>query len=173
MDDKIQLLIDSFANSENEEVYQNADQLAAIGTKEVLVAMLPLLENEESAIRYLAGRTLMQMKENDGALEAIFNLLDNKGYVGSKSELLEILEGFDISSKFVPIFKQYLFGSFKVSAMAKNLLDYKEFVLTPRVLKKCEKHWQHYQNNVKQDEVFEVKKIEVNEIIIEIRNNIQ
>jgi transcription initiation factor IIE alpha subunit len=71
---------------------------------------------------------------------------------------------------YVELFRLYLFGSFKVSAIAKELLDYEEFDITPRVIRKAEKHWKHYVNNVKHDEVFEIKKAEVEEMLNDLRN---
>ena len=52
---------------------------------------------------------------------------------------------------------------------AKNVLDYEEFDITPRVIKKAEKAWSHYANNVKQDETFDLKKEEIDEMLGELK----
>jgi hypothetical protein len=49
------------------------------------------------------------------------------------------------------------------------LLEYGEFDVTPRTLKKAQKHWKHYSFNTKQDEAFEEKKIEVEAIFEDLR----
>jgi len=79
------------------------------------------------------------------------------------------LEGFDISGIYVELFRLYLFGSYKVSMTAKELLDYKEFDITARVLKKAIKHWDHYEHNVRRDEAYELRKTEVEEMLADIR----
>ena len=55
------------------------------------------------------------------------------------------------------------------SAMAKEILDFEEFDITPRVIKKADKAWNHFQNNVKQDEAFELQKAEVEEFLGELK----
>jgi hypothetical protein len=79
------------------------------------------------------------------------------------------MEGFDVSDHYVDIFRLYLFGSFKVSLLAKELLDYEEFEITSRTLKKAEKHWKHYQYNVKKDEHFLVREKEVEAMLDDLR----
>ena len=49
-----------------------------------------------------------------------------------------------------------------------NELDFKEFEITPRVIRKAEKHWNHYSNNIKHDEVYEIRKSEVEEILADL-----
>ena len=53
--------------------------------------------------------------------------------------------------------------------MAKGYLDFKEFDITPRVIKKAEKHWNHYSNNIKHDEVYEIRKSEVDAMLADLR----
>ena len=91
---------------------------------------------------------------------------ENKEIVG---DFLAALEGFDLSGVYVEIFRLYLFGNYRVSMLAKDLLDHKEFDITPRVLKKAQKHWKHYSNNVKLDEVYALRKIEVEEMLSDLQ----
>ena len=58
-------------------------------------------------------------------------------------------------------------------SIAEELLDYKEFDITPRVLKKATKAWNHYVNNVKHDEVFELKKEEVEGMLEDLRDYLE
>ena len=106
----------------------------------------------------MAARTLGLIKNNAVALDALLETIDNNPSIAG--DLMVFLDGFDLSDKFVPIFKYSLYGSFKVVSIAEELLDYKEFDITPRVLKKATKAWNHYGNNEKHDEVSEQKKEE-------------
>ena len=81
-----------------------------------------------------------------------------------------MLEGFDLTESFVDVLRIYLFGNFKASQLAKDYLDSLEFGITSRVLKKAEKHWNHFKNNVNPNsDDFEIKKAEVEEILQEIK----
>ena len=84
--------------------------------------------------------------------------------------LAEHLDEYDCSQEFVKVFKLYLFGSIKASAMAKEVLDYEEFDITPRVIRKAEKQWNHYVNNVKQDEAFDLMKKDTQEFLDELKS---
>ena len=79
------------------------------------------------------------------------------------------LEGFDVSGEYITLFRLYLFGTFKVSLVAKGLLDFEEFDISQRTIRKVEKHWKHYASNVKHDEAFELKRAEVEDMLADLR----
>jgi len=149
----------------DDDSYKASDSLGYIGTAEVVESMIGLLIHPNPESRFLASRTLALIKDNDKALDPLLEAIQAKENSQQSGDLMMALESFDVSSKYVEIFKLYLFGSFKVSLIAKDLLDHKEFDISPRVLKKAIKHWNHYSNNVKQDDAFLLKKIEVEEIL--------
>ncbi len=151
-----------------DKAFEASDALGRIGSPEVVLAMIDLLKHPNSESRFMAARTLGLVKNNAEALEPMLEAISAKENSNQTGDLLSVLEGFDISSKYVDVFKFYLFGSFKTSLVAKELLDYKEFDITPRVLKKATKHWNHYSNNVKQDNAFILKKREVEEMLSDL-----
>ncbi|MEQ8575325.1 MAG: HEAT repeat domain-containing protein, partial [Fulvivirga sp.] len=170
MANDIPALINSLNGSLPENAYEISDTLGHIGEEEVLVAMLKLLSHENDENRIIASRTLGKLKDNAAALPNLLEVITAKENVSIAGDLLVALEGFDISDRFVEIFKLYLFGSFKVSNIAKDLLDYKEFDITPRVIKKAKKHWNHYSNNVKQDDAYLLRKQEVEEMFDDLES---
>ncbi len=151
------------------EAFRYSDQLAKIGNEYVIRRMIELLYSDNPETKYLAARTLGKIENNSPALEPLFEAINDKRNQHYNGGMVEALEGFDVSEKFVEIFKLYLFGGLKVSAMAKMLLDYKEFDITPRVIRKAEKHWNHYIHNSKHDEAFDMKKLEVESLLSELK----
>ncbi len=145
----------------DEHAYEAADKLAELGGEEVIQQLLALLSSSNFNTVYLAARALSKRKDNGTAIEAVFELIKDGKEPFLKGILTEALSGFDCSEYFVDVFKLYLFGNLKVSAMAKEVLDDQEFAITPRVIRKAEKHWKHYTHNVKQDADFDLKKEEV------------
>ncbi len=170
MANDIPALINSLNGTLPENAYEISDTLGHIANDEVLEAMLKLLTHENHENRIIASRTLGRIKDNGTALNGLFEAIQDKENSSIAGDLLVALEGFDISNKFVEIFKLYLFGSFKVSNIAKDLLDYKEFDITPRVIKKAKKHWNHYSNNVKQDDAYLLRKEEVEEMFEDLED---
>lgn len=163
MDIDIKTGIRELSDELTEQSFKVSESLAELGTVEVVDAMIALLDHEYLDTRFIAAKTLSAIDNNSKALAPLWEAIhktENKGITG---DLLSALEGFDISDHYVDVFKLYLFGSFKVSSIAEGLLDYKEFTITPRVLKKARKHWSHYANNVKQDEAFELQKVGIEE----------
>lgn len=156
-----------------ENAFKASDALGRIGTPEVLTAMTELLLHPNPESRILAARTLGLMENNQEALAPLLAAINAKENSAIAGDLLMVLEDFDVSDIYVELFRLYLFGSFKVSAIAKELLDYEEFDITPRVIRKAEKHWKHYANNVKHDEVFEIKKTEVEATLNDLRNFVE
>ena len=153
----------------NESAYKASDALGRIGSEPVVKAMIELLNHSYPESRIMAARTLGLVKNNDEALVPLLEAIKNKENSGIAGDLMMALEGFDVSEIFVELFKLYLFGSYKVSMVAKDLLDYKEFDVTPRVIKKAQKHWDHYSNNIKQDEVYALRLIEVEEMLDDLK----
>ncbi|MEQ9164921.1 MAG: HEAT repeat domain-containing protein [Fulvivirga sp.] len=170
MANDIPALINSLNGSLPENAYEISDTLGHIGKEEVLEAMIKLLSHENDENRIIAARTLGKLKDNAAALPNLLDAIQTKENAHIAGDLLMALEGFDISDRFVEIFKLYLFGSFKVSRIAKDLLDYKEFDITPRVIKKAKKHWNHYSNNVKQDDAYLLRKEEVEEMLVDLED---
>ncbi|WP_185152774.1 HEAT repeat domain-containing protein [Fulvivirga aurantia] len=165
----IQPLINQLKGDLNDDAYQVSDQLAEIGSEEVVKAMVDLMEtaeNEES--RIMAARTLSLIEENQAALTPLFEAMENPANEDIKGDLVNALEGFDLSQHYVPIFKLFLYGNFRVSRLAKDLLDHEEFEITPRVLKKARKNWNHYANNTKQDDAFALRKQEVENMLADL-----
>jgi len=151
-------------------VYEASDSLGKIGGEAVLNEMIILLQHEQSDTRFLAARTLGLIEENAIALDPLLEAIQTKENKTLAGDLMMNLEGFDLSAKYVELFKLFLTGSFKVSVQAKELLDHKEFDITSRVIRKAKKHWEHYTNNAKQDELFELRKVEVDEMLNDLQN---
>ncbi|MCV9386496.1 HEAT repeat domain-containing protein [Reichenbachiella ulvae] len=152
-----------------EDAYVISDDLARLGGAEVLEAMKELLQHPDMESRYMAARTLSLMPEQEGVLEVLMTAINDPINKEQQGDFLSFLESLDISDQFVGVFKLYLNGSYKVSMIAKDLLDHQDFDITLRVLKKATKQWNHYSHNVKQDDVFELKKIEVEEMLEDLR----
>ncbi|WP_323756002.1 HEAT repeat domain-containing protein [Roseivirga sp.] len=153
----------------NDKSFNASNYLGSIGSEEVVNAMIVLLDNPNPETRFMASRTLGLIENNSAALSSLFEAFKKKENSEILGDLLMALEGFDVSDSYVDIFKLYLFGSFKVSRIAEDLLDHKEFNITPRVLRKAQKHWVHFSNNVKQDEAFMLQKIEVEERLNDLK----
>ncbi|MFY0627428.1 MAG: HEAT repeat domain-containing protein [Reichenbachiella sp.] len=165
----IESMVKALSGELGEKAYEVSDSLALLGGEAVLKAMLELLEHSQRESRFMAARTLGKMHENAPALQPLFEAINNKENKGFAGDLLATIENYDLSGSYVEIFKLYLNGSFKVSAIAQDYLDYKDFEITQRVIKKASKHWNHYVNNVKQDELFDLKKIEVEERLNDLK----
>jgi predicted DNA-binding protein len=169
MTQTIQNLIQKMCDKDEAEAYIYADKLAQIGTKEVIQALLEVLKSEDIEDAYLAARALSRMENNQEALVSLFEVIHDKKNQNRNGGFVQMLEGFDLTESFVDILRIYLFGNFKASQLAKDFLDSVEFEITPRVLKKAEKHWNHFKNNVNPNsDDFEIKKAEVEEIFQEI-----
>jgi len=149
----------------DDKAYKASDSLGRIGTESVVDEMINLLNHPNAESRYLAARTLGLVENNAKGLDPLMEAIQKDENKEMAGDFLAVLDGFDVSSIYVELFRLYLFGNFRVSMLAKDLLDHKEFNITSRVLKKARKHWHHYSNNVKLDETFELRKIEVEEML--------
>lgn len=144
----------------------SADKLGEIGGLEVIEKLITLLSTSTNQnTQYLAARALSKCEGNNEVIAKVFELIKNTKDSFLKSVLTEALSGFDCSEYFVEVFKLFLFGSLKVSAMAKEVLDDQEFAITPRVIRKSEKHFKHYLHNISTDEMFSAKKFEIEEML--------
>jgi len=165
--------VKELSNELTESSFKTAESLSKIGTEEVVDAMIGLLAHESPDTRFIAAKTLGEIADNSKALLPMWETIHNVENKNIKGDLISALEGFDISDHYVDVFKLFLFGSFKVSLIAENLLDYKEFTITPRVIKKSRKHWAHYANNVKKDEAFELQKSEIERRLLELNEYLE
>lgn len=104
------------------------------------------------------------MEQRDEALNVLMDVIHERRNAAGASELVEAAGDFDLSNHFVDVLRIYLFGNYKASVLAKEYLDHTEFDITPRIIKKAQKHWKHYQNNVRKDEAYEIKEREVQSI---------
>lgn len=165
----ISLLVEQLSGKLTDKAYEASDALGRIGSEAVVKAMIELLNHAYSESRYMAARTLALVENNEDALEPLLQAIQRKENHNQAGDLLIALEEFDVSEKYVEFFKLFLFGSFKVSMVAKDLLDHKDFDITARVIRKAQKHWEHYLNNVKKDDLFILRKIEVEEMLHELK----
>ena len=156
-----------FANfyKKDENVYRNVAVLAKIGGPEVIERLLTMHYEEDLDIQYLAVKTLSQIENNQSALPGLFSAIHDPKLRSRNGSLVQALEGFDVSDHFIDIFKLYLNGSLKAAAMAKLLLDYTEFNISSRTLKKAKKHLHHFVNNSSKDDSYDSKMIEATDII--------
>lgn len=173
LESKIAVLTEELSDETNENAYKASDALGRIGSEEVVDAMIELLAKPGQESRIMAARTLGLVKDTDKGIKPILEAVQNEENKGIAGDLLMALEDLDVSNEYVILFKLYLFGTFKVSFVAKGFLDFKEFDITQRTVRKAEKHWKHYSNNVKHDESYDLKKIEVEEMLDDLRNYLE
>lgn len=169
MENNIDDLIGKLLDKEQKDPYLYGDKLKKIGTQEVFEKLISVVKGGNMEEAFIATKVLGQMEDNEAALDAVLEVIHDPTNKNTNGGLVSLLEEFDLSGKFVDVFRIYLFGNFKSSVLAKSYLDYTEFDITPRVLKKAEKHWNHYTNNSKQDEEFELKKEEVETMLSEMK----
>ncbi len=174
MDEKVAYLLNKMCDKEEDEAYEYADKLAKTGTDEVLQELIKILKGNDPENANLAARALSKMDNNKEALDPLLEIIHDKANRNTNGALVQALEGFDLSSKIVDVCRIYLFGNFKSSALAKEYLDYVEFDISPRVIKKIEKHLSHFENNISnEDGDYQEKKVEVENILLEIRKIIR
>lgn len=164
MENNIDFLIERMTDKEEREAFKFAEKLAVIGGEEVFAKTLQLLRSEDWEISSLAAKVMAKLEQREDALDTLMEIIHDRDNVTRSGELVEALDAFDLSNHFVDVLRIYLFGSYKASVLAKEYLDHTEFDITPRVIKKAQKHWKHYQNNVKRDEAYEIKEREVEAI---------
>ncbi|WP_209329025.1 HEAT repeat domain-containing protein [Lunatimonas salinarum] len=163
-------LFERFLNKTTETPLYFGQKLAKIGTEEVKERLLEVVRGEDMDNAYLAVKALSMMENKGDVLRELFATIHRPANRDKNGGLVSLLEDFDLSEYFVDIFRLFLFGNFKASTLAKGYLDYVEFDITQRTLKKAEKHWNHFLSNASKEESFELKKSEGAEILDEIRD---
>lgn len=170
MNTEIDQLLEKMCDKSESEAYLYSDKLAKIGGEELMQKLVDLMNVEDMDTSFLAARTLSKMENNADALKFVFELIHHPSFKLKNGYLVQLLEGFDLSNSFVDLYRVFLFGNFKSSSLAKEYLDTIEFEITPRVLKKAEKHWNHFLNNVDQNsDEFHAVKGEAEQMLLEIK----
>jgi len=157
-------LFERMLDKNEQEAYKYAVRLAKTGDRNVFDKAIELLKGNDMEAAFLATQVLANMDNRQEALGSLLDAIHDHKNRHRNGALVASLEAFDLGEKFVDILRIYLFGNFKSSSLAKDYLDHTEFDVTPRVLRKAKKHWQHFKNNSNQDEAFEIKNAEVQEI---------
>ena len=152
-----------------DEAYHFADKLGAMADEETKNHLITLVKGDNWEIAYLACRALSKTQWNEESLDAVFEAIFDKKNKSVQGAFSQILEEFDLSERFVDIFRVYLFGNFKASTLAKDYLDSVEFDITPRTIRKAEKHWNHYLHNPEDEGSLALKKSEVEPMLSELK----
>jgi len=169
MQEETQKLFDKICDPNEKEAFYFAEKLGKINTVEVKDKLIELVKGDNWEVAYLACKALSKTSFNKESLEAIFEAIRDKKNQKHQGAFVQILEEFNLSESFVDIFRVYLFGNFKAETLAKDYLDSVEFEITPRTIRKAEKHWNHYLHNPEDEGSLHLKKIEVEPILTEIR----
>jgi hypothetical protein len=169
MQEEIERLLVKMCDPEEKEAYFFADKLGKLIDDVGKERLIELVKGEKWELGYLAARALSNSSYNDESLDAIFETINNKIHRPHQGAFVQVLELFDLSDRFVDIFKVYLFGNFKASTLAKDYLDEVEFDITPRTIRKAEKHWNHYLHNPEDEGSVAVKKKEIEPMFQEMK----
>jgi hypothetical protein len=169
MQEEIEHLFSKMCDPEEKDAYFFADKLGKLIDAAGKDRLIELVKGEKWEMGYLAARSLSNASFNEESLDAIFETINNKVHRAHQGAFVQVLELFDLSDRFVDIFKVFLFGNFKASALAKSYLDEVEFDITPRTIRKAEKHWNHYLHNPEEEGSLAIKKLEVEPIFLEMK----
>ncbi len=169
MDGEIQNLFNRMCDPEEKEAFFFAEKLGKQADPEIRQRLIELVSSDQWEIAYLACRGLSRANCNEEALDAVFAAIQDKKNKSHQGAFVQILEEFDLSERFVDLFKVYLFGNFKASTLAKDYLDEVEFDITPRTIRKAEKHWKHYLHNPEDEGSVAIKRAEVEPIFQELK----
>ncbi len=142
-----------------------SDWLAKNLTDDIYHFLIELLGSDEESMRDIAAVTLAKTNDNR-AIEPLFEAIKKKENENQRGVLVGCLAAFDIDAHFIDIFKLYLFGNFKVSAFAFDLLNTKSFDIRPRTLKKASKAIHHFSHNIGQDDEIAQERKEEGEVIL-------
>ncbi len=170
MEEEIQRLIDRMCDPEEKEAYYFADKLGEKLDESGKEHLIQLVKGDDWERAYLACRALSKSDFQEEGLDAVFEAINDKKNRPHQGAFVQILEEFDLSLRFVDIFRVYLFGNFKASTLAKTYLDEVEFDISPRTIRKAEKHWNHYLHNPEDEGSMLVKKSEVEPIFEELKS---
>lgn len=169
MEEEIQKLMDQMCDPSESNAYFFADKLGKVADDAVKDKLIELVKGDNWEQAYLSCRALSVSKFNDEGLDAILEAIFDKKNKAHQGAFVQIMEEFDLSDRFVDVFKIYLFGNFKSSTLAKAYLDEVEFDITPRTIRKAEKHWNHYLHNPEDDGSVILKKSEVESMLLEMK----
>ncbi|NVJ86215.1 MAG: HEAT repeat domain-containing protein [Algoriphagus sp.] len=169
MNEELEKLFQKMLDPEESEAYFFADKLGKKADEQAKDRLIQLVADDDWEKAYLACRALSKTPWNEEALDAIFKAIQDRKNKLHQGAFVQILEEFDLSQRFVDIFRIYLFGNFKASNLAKDYLDQIEFEISPRTIRKAEKHWNHYLHNPEDEGSLEIKKSEVEPMLLEMK----
>ncbi|SFN91061.1 hypothetical protein SAMN04488519_102414 [Algoriphagus ornithinivorans] len=169
MDQDIERLFEKMCDPNESEAYLFADKLGLKADEEAKNRLIEMIKGDNWEVAYLACRALSKTHWQEEALDAIFEVIFDKKNKNLQGAFVQILEEYNLSERFVDVFRVYLFGNFKASTLAKDLLDQVEFEITPRTIRKAEKHWNHYLHNPEDEGSVSIKKSEVEPMLLEMR----
>lgn len=169
MQEETQKLFDKICDPNEKEAFYFAEKLGRIDSEEVRDQLIELVKGDNWEVAYLACKALSKTSFNKESLDAIFEAIRDKKNQKHQGAFVQILEEFDLSESFVDIFRVYLFGNFKAETLAKDYLDSVEFDITPRTIRKVEKHWNHYLHNPEDEGSIAIKKAEIEPMIQEMK----
>ena len=169
MQEEIQKLFERIVDPKESEAYHFADKLGGIADEAAKDKLIQLVKGDNWEIAYLACRALSKTAFQEEALEAIFDAIFDKKNKSVQGAFVQILVALDLSHSFAEVFRVDLFGNFKASTLAKDYLDQVEFDITPRTIRKAEKHWNHYLHNPEDEGSLQLKKSEVEPMLQEMK----
>ena len=169
MSEEIEKLFARMTDPKENEAYYFAEKLGKMADEEVKNRLIDLVKGDHWETAFLAAHALAKTQWNKESLDAIFEAIFDRKNKSLQGELVQVLEKFDLSERFVDLLKVYLFGNFKASTLAKDLLDSVEFDITPRTIRKAEKHWNHYLHNPEDEGSLAIKKLEVEPMLQEMK----
>jgi len=169
MEEEIQNLMDRMCDPNESNAYFFADKLGKVADEEIKAKLLELVKGDNWEVAYLASRALSASIFNEEGLDAVLEAIFDKKNKSHQGAFVQIMEEFDLSERFVDVFKIYLFGNFKSSTLAKSYLDEVEFDISPRTIRKAEKHWNHYLHNPEDEGSVILKKSEVEPMFLEMK----
>lgn len=169
MEADLERLFEKMCDPKESDAYVFADKLGIKADEEAKNRLIELVKGEDWEVAYLSCRALSKTHWQEEALDAIFSVIFDRKNKERQGAFVQILEEFDLSQRFVDIFKIYLFGNFKASTLAKDYLDGVEFDITPRTIRKAEKHWKHYLHNPEDEDSVAIKKSEIEPMLLEMK----
>lgn len=169
MEEKILKYLDQMCDPGEKEAYSFANKIGKAADEEIKNTLIGLVKGDKWEIAYLASRALSASSFNEEGIDAVLEAIYDKKNRGQQGAFVQILGEFDLSDRFVDVFKIYLFGNFKSSTLAKSYLDEVEFEISPRTIRKAEKHWNHYLHNPEDEESVLLKKMEVEPMFQEMK----